>query len=141
MKIRFLKEKDFSHGFIECLEMLGKTPVTMSNMMVVFQQRKKHGIKTFVVEEKVTSKIIGSASLILEPKFRYLEKCGHLEDVCVVGTHQNQGIGKKLVIHVLEYAKVNKCYKVILNCTEENYTFYSKLGFKKHEHGLRIDLT
>jgi glucosamine-phosphate N-acetyltransferase len=141
MKIRFLKEKDFSHGFIECLEMLGKTPVNMSDMMVVFQQRKKHGIKTFVVEEKVTSKIIGSASLILEPKFRYLEKCGHLEDVCVVGTHQNQGIGKKLVSHVLNYAKVNKCYKVILNCTEENYTFYNKLGFKKHEHGLRIDLT
>lgn len=140
MKIRFLRESDFSKGFIECLEELGKLQAKLSDMLISYKSRKKHGIKTFVVEDKFSNKIIASASLIIEPKFRYTEKCGHLEDVCVAKTHQHQGFGKKLVFHVLQYAKKKKCYKVILNCNDNNIPFYNSLGFFKHENSLRIDL-
>jgi len=140
MKIRLIRESDLNHGFIECLEELGKTQAKLSDMLVTLKQRKKHGIKTFVVEDKGSARIIASASLILEPKFRYTEKCGHLEDVCVAKAHQGKGVGKKLISHVVQYAKKKKCYKVILNCNDQNLPFYTKLGFIKHENGLRIDL-
>jgi glucosamine-phosphate N-acetyltransferase len=135
-----LKESDLNHGFIECLETLGKAQTKLSDMVHIFKQRKKHGIKTFVVEEKDSSNIIASGSIIFEPKFRYTEKCAHLEDVCVRPEYQKKGIGKKLVLYLIQYAKKKKCYKIILNSHENNTPFYTKLGFQKHENGLRLDL-
>lgn len=138
MKIRLLKEQDLNHGFIECLETLGHCQTKLSDMMHIYKQRKKHKIKTFVVEEG--SKVIGTASLILEPKFRYKEQCGHLEDVCVIPERQGTGVGKRLINHIIQYAKNKKCYKLILSSNEKNIVFYEKLGFKTHESHLRMDL-
>lgn len=140
MKIRLLKEQDLNHGFIECLEELGKCQTKLNEMHLIFKQRRKSGIKTFVVVEKESGKVIGTGSLILEPKFRYKEKCGHIEDVCVVSSYQGKGIGLKLLNHIINYAKNKKCYKLILSSNNHNLGFYSKLGFLSHENGLRLDL-
>lgn len=141
MKIRMLKDIDFSNGFIECLEELGKVNTSITDMMIIFKKRKKYGIKTFVILDEKDSKVIASASIILEPKFRYTKNCCHLEDVCVVKTHQNKGIGKILVNHIIKYVKNKKCYKIILNCSENNLNFYKKFGFFQHENSLRLDIT
>ena len=138
MKIRLLQEQDFTNGFIECLETLGHCQTKLTDMMHVYKQRKKHKIKTFVVV--VGSRVIGTASLILEPKFRYKEQCGHIEDVCVIPDQQGIGVGKKIINHIIQYAKDKKCYKLILSSNPKNIVFYEKLGFKNHESQLRMDL-
>lgn len=140
MKIRLIKESDLNHGFIECLETMGKAQTKLTDMLDILKQRKKNKIKTFVVEDKDSSKIIASASLIIEPKFRYTENCGHLEDVCVHPDYQKRGIGTKLIHYIVQYAKKKKCYKIILNCNDQNLNFYTKLNFVKHQNGLRLDL-
>ena len=140
MKIRLLKEIDFNNGFIECLEALGKINTSLDDMMVIFKMRKKCGIKTFVVFDEIKHKVVATASIILEPKFRYKKNCCHIEDVCVVKTHQNQGIGKRLVNHIIKYIKNKNCYKIILNCNEDNLNFYKKFGFFEHENSLRLDI-
>jgi len=136
MKIRLLKESDLDKGFKDCLETLGSFKTT--ELIKVYKERKKYKIKTFVVVEG--DRVIATASLILEPKFRYDEICGHVEDVCVLPEIQGFGIGKKLMKYLINYAKQKKCYKLILSSNSNNIPFYNKLGFHLHENHLRLDI-
>lgn len=138
MKIRLMRESDINNSFVECLEQLGKTQTKLTDMHAIYKSRKKSGIKTFVVE--VAGDILATASLIIEPKFRYTEKCGHIEDVCVHKNYQNIGIGKKLINHLIQYGKKKGCYKLILNCNDKTLPFYEKLNYSLNGHSLRLDL-
>jgi len=37
------------------------------------------------------------------------------------------------------YGKVNKCYKVILGCSDKNVGFYEKIGFSVNDNLMRFD--
>ena len=130
VKIRRLKKADLKKGFKQCLKMLGD--FKLNNAVKTFKKRKDRKIKTFVVE--VNKKIIATASIVIEPKFRHSGKsCGHIEDVCVIKKTQNMGFGKKIIKHLLAYAKKRECYKLILSTKKKNLGFYKSLGFCNHE--------
>ena len=40
------------------------------------------------------------------------------------------GIGSALINHALHFAKGAGCYKVVLDCSDTNISFYQKTGFK-----------
>ncbi|MFS7921590.1 putative glucosamine-phosphate N-acetyltransferase transcription regulator GNAT family [Helianthus anomalus] len=42
-------------------------------------------------------------------------------------------LGKKVVGFLVDHARLTGCYKVILDCSEDNRAFYEKCGFKKKE--------
>ncbi len=76
-------------------------------------------------------KIIATASVVLEPKFKGHEKYGaSIEDVVVLPEYQGRGIGKLIVDYVVNYIK-DLCYRVILDCDETNVEFYQKCNFKR----------
>jgi glucosamine-phosphate N-acetyltransferase len=130
MKIRKLKKNDFKKGFNKCLKMLGD--FKLINELKTFKKRKNKKIKTFVIE--VNKKIIATASIVIEPKFRHSGKsCGHIEDVCVIKKKQNMGFGKKIIKHLLCYAKKHGCYKLLLSTKKKNLGFYKSLGFCNNE--------
>jgi len=52
---------------------------------------------------------------------------------------QDKGIGEKLILTSLDYAKNCGCYKTILDCDDEVKSFYEKIGFKKHSNSMRFD--
>jgi len=86
------------------------------------------------------SKVIGSTTLLIEPKFIHKGgKVGHIEDVVIAKEYQGTGIGEKLINFVLDHAKQNQCYKTILDCTDDVKQFYEKIGFKKHSNCMRFD--
>jgi glucosamine-phosphate N-acetyltransferase len=75
---------------------------------------------------------VATASLLIEPKFiRNLSAVGHIEDVVVDPTMRGKHLGKKLIEHLTAVAKKAGCYKVILDCNEENMLFYEKCGYTK----------
>lgn len=79
-------------------------------------------------------KIIATATLLIELKFiRNCGKCGHIEDVVVDSTYRGLRLGLRVVEAVMEAAKEAGCYKVILDCSENNATFYEKCGLTKKE--------
>ena len=51
-----------------------------------------------------------------------------------------KGVGKTIIDSLVEIAKEEGCYKVILNCSNENVPFYIKCGFKLTENEMRMDL-
>jgi len=140
VKIRELEEKDLFNGFLESLDSLRKAsdlePKKAKKILKKMRSIPNHTIYVAVLD----SKVIGSATILIEPKFIHNGgTVGHIEDVVVRKEYQNKGVGQKLVKALLEYAKKNGCYKTILDATDDVMPFYENLGFKHHSNSMRYN--
>jgi glucosamine-phosphate N-acetyltransferase len=74
--------------------------------------------------------IIGTGTIIYEPKIIHGGKyVGHIEDIVVSEKHRNLGIARSILTELKKLAYKKDCYKVILDCSEENRRFYEKNDF------------
>ena len=140
VKIRKLQEKDLFNGFLESLDSLRKaSDLNPKKAKTIFKKMKS--IQDHIVYVAVQdSKIIGAATIFVEPKFIHRGgKVGHIEDVVVSKKHQGGGVGQKLIRALLAYAEKKGCYKTVLDCTDEVMPFYKKLGFTHHSNAMRFD--
>ena len=88
----------------------------------------------------IDKKIVGVASLITINKLiRSGNRMGLIEDVVVTKEARGHGIGKMLIEDLLELSVEKKCYKTILNCSDENIKFYEKCGMYRAENQMRWD--
>ena len=137
--IEELTRLNIKKGFKETLSVLSSVDLNDEELVKIFQKRLRDGIRTFVyIENNV---IIGTASLIIETKFIHKGgKVAHVEDVVVRTEYQNNEIGKKLMEYIELIAIREKCYKIILDCSEANVSFYEKCGFVRREIEMRKNL-
>lgn len=78
--------------------------------------------------------MLACGTLVLERKLiRNCGVCGHVEDVVVDSSARGRGVGKLLLAALTDLARQRGCYKVILDCSEDNVEFYTKCGFKRKE--------
>lgn len=142
MTIRELKLQDLQHGlrdFIAALGALSPVDLTLPKAVDIFIRRADCGIRTYVALSD--ARVIGTASLFLEPKFIHNGGIvGHIEDVAVHADEQRRGVGAALVRHLIEVCRAEGCYKVILDCSDDVIGFYEKLGFRKWETAMRLDI-
>lgn len=83
--------------------------------------------------------IVASGTIIIEPKIIHnFGLVAHIEDIVVTNKYRKKGYGKKLISYLIEIAKKETCYKVILNCKKELCVFYSKNGFQKKDEQMAI---
>jgi phosphoacetylglucosamine mutase len=88
---------------------------------------QNHFIK--VIKYKYTNQIVGSITVLKETKLIHdFGKVGHIEDVVVDKALRGYGLGKKLVDIAVK--ECQDCYKIILDCNDENVEFYKKCGFE-----------
>ena len=138
--LRPLEQGDFYRGFLESLANLSPVDLTPAEAIQIWRGRNAAGVRTVVAVEP-DGAVIGTGSLILEHKFlHHGGTIGHIEDVAVHPAHGGKGVGSAVVGALVELARQSGCYKVILSCTDQNLAFYSKLGFRRHDNGMRIDL-
>ncbi len=138
--VRQLKEEDLFNGFLESLDSLRKASdinqEKAKKILENIQSNPNHLIFVAIIDNK----IVGSTSLLIEPKFIHEGGLvGHIEDVVVTREKQGLGIGEKLIEFSLEYAKKAGCYKTILDCSDDVKQFYEKIGFKRHTNAMRFD--
>jgi len=139
-ELRPLEQRDFEHGFLESLAHLAAVDLTAEEAIRIWRGRNAAGVRT-VVAVHTDGRVMGTGSLILEHKFIHRGgTIGHIEDVAVHPSHEGKGVGSAVVKAIVELARQSGCYKVILSCNDQNLAFYSKLGFHKHDNGMRIDL-
>ena len=65
-----------------------------------------------------------------------LGKVAHIEDVVVDKSMRGYGLGKKLIEVAIK--ECQDCYKIILDCSDENVEFYKKCRFKCKENQMVI---
>ena len=143
MKIRRLQKNDVSldSEFFPILNQLSETvdwhKLEFGNLWDAYANDKRLHV---LVAEKY-GKIMGTGAVFVEQKFlRGGGKVGHIEDVVVDNRSREKGVGKAIIDSLVEIAKEEGCYKVILNCSNENVPFYIKCGFKLTENEMRMDL-
>jgi glucosamine-phosphate N-acetyltransferase len=74
--------------------------------------------------------IVGIGTIIVEQKIIHaFSKVGHIEDVVIDSKYVGKGYGKQLIGYLTYLGKQNKCYKVILDCSQHVKGFYEKCGY------------
>lgn len=137
LDVRRLDISDKSKGFIELLQQLSICDsVSDKEYEERFRELSSQGDDHVicVIEDNHSGKIIGTGSVFIEKKFlRNCGKVGHIEDVVVDTNARGMNLGKKIIKFLTDHARSMGCYKVILDCSVENRSFYEKCGFKQKE--------
>ena len=134
MTIREIKYEDIDKGFLDVLENL--VPPDIDNKEYsknILQKIKMNSLhKIFVAEDDSNGKVVGTTTLLIEPKFiNKGMQVGYIEDVSVRKEYEGLGIGSKLVTYATTYAiSIEGCRKVLLYCSEKTKPFYEKLGYQ-----------
>lgn len=138
--IRELEENDLFNGFLESMDSLKlASNLNRETAKKVFEKINSNS-NHFVYVAILDGRIVGSTTMIMEPKFIHDGgNVAHIEDVVVSNEHQGKGIGEMLMSSLLDLAKDNNCYKTILDCSDEVKPFYEKIGFKRTSNGMRYD--
>jgi len=136
--IRPLEQRDFQNGFLEILASLAEVRLTPEEAQRIHQARVLAGVVTVVAEAE--GRVVGTGTLLIERKFIHGGGVvGHIEDVAVGSDQHGKGVGSELVRHLTDLARQAGCYKVILNCRDAVMPFYIKLGYRRHDNGMRYD--
>ena len=138
--IRELQLDDLFNGFLESMDSLKPASNLDKDKAEEIFKKINSNPNHFVYVATIGDRIVGSTSMIVEPKFIHNGgNVAHIEDVVVSKEHQGKGIGEKIMNSLLELAKNNNCYKTILDCSDEVKPFYEKIGFKRNSNGMRYD--
>ena len=133
VKIRQIQENDLFQGFLESLDSLRKASDLEEDDAKLVLKKIRSNQNHVVMVADSDGQIVGSITLLIEPKFIHQGGLvGHIEDVVVRSELQGKGIGEQLVNAALEYAKNHGCYKTILDCDDNVKPFYEKIGFKRN---------
>lgn len=127
MNIRKLELDDYYKGYLKLLEQLTRVgELSFEQFKDKFNKLNSH---IYVIE--IDNKIVASATIFIEYKFIHnSQNVGHIEDVVTDNNYRKHGLGKILINKLLQIAKENTCYKVILNCSKDISGYYKKLNFK-----------
>jgi len=143
-KIRNLESADYFKGFLKLLEHLTLTgdmhKTLFENILKKVNLNPYHFV--FVMLNSDETKIIGTITVLMEWKFIHggAQVC-HVEDVVICPDYQGKGLGRELLSYVKNWVKESypHCYKIILDCKEENVKFYKKCDFKQNGFEMRYN--
>jgi glucosamine-phosphate N-acetyltransferase len=86
--------------------------------------------KIILMYSTTENKIIGAGTIFKIIKL-HNNPIGQIEDVIISQKYRGFGYGKLLIDELVKIGLSEfKCYKIILNCINENTGFYEKCGFK-----------
>lgn len=130
-RIRAAVASDFDQGLKSCLQAFTDD--------VIWLEPAANEVLIVAVSDMLGS-VIGTAKGIMEEKMIHGRCCMHIEDVAVDPDYRGMGIGKALVDSLVEYARVMQAYKVVLNCDEDVFEWYRKMGFDQYGYSMRLSL-
>ena len=136
----------YNHDYkliFDILNQLAVTPVLSQEAYLKIINNLTDSHKIFVCN-KNDNKIsipIGIITLLIEQKLIHGGlKIAHIEDLVVEKNFRRLNIGKKLLEHCIDYARVRRCYKVILDCSESLENYYRFNHFHKSGIQMRINI-
>ena len=134
VSIHEIKYEDIDKGFLAVLENLVPPDIDNNEYAKnILQKIKMNSLhKIFVAEDDSNGNVVGTITLLIEPKFiNKGMQVGYIEDVSVRKGYEGLGIGSKLVTYATTYAiSIEGCRKILLYCSEKTKPFYEKLGYQ-----------
>jgi len=136
VRIRPLETRDDFKRYIDLMNELSHSididRVDTEMMWRRFVNHLSDNHQVWVLEDEEECVVVGSGTILIEPKVLHnFGSAAHIEDVVVAGTHQNQGLGRQIIGHLIDVARRRGCYKVILDCRDELQSFYTRCGLTR----------
>ena len=127
-KIRNLEINDIHKNIINLLDQLTSTSKVSLIDFTFFVESLHENHQVLVIEDN--NKIIGMGSVFIERKIIHnMGLLGHIEDIVIDINYRNKKLGMFLLTKLKEICQEKKCYKIVLNCHDNNVGFYQKNGF------------
>ncbi|RHZ54166.1 hypothetical protein Glove_429g38 [Diversispora epigaea] len=130
-KLRPLATEDYDKGVLDCLKQLSIVGnVSKENFVERFESMKSASrYYIVVIENEKDKKVVAVGTLLVELKFlRNCGKAGHIEDIVVHDSQRGMNLGRRIIEQLKYLGQKLGCYKIILNCNQNNITFYEKCG-------------
>ena len=127
------EQQNIKLQYIQLLSYLTSTyDLTLEQFNQIIKDISNMGIIIVcILRENNTVRLLGSGTIIIEPKIIHGgNSVGHIEDLVVHPRYRNQGIAQTILNKLVEYSKQD-CYKVILNCNPNMEPFFNHAGFEK----------
>lgn len=139
--VRELERGDLDKGFFETLSNLSNaSEIEYSQALQWYNVIKSSPQHKIFVAALHDGNVIGSITILVEKKFIHNGGIvAHIEDVVTRNGYEGIGIGSALVNRALKFAASCGCYKVILDCLDNNVAFYEKNGFRRYGVSMRYD--
>jgi len=129
MKIRKLEFTDYEQYHI-LINNFRNTKFTKEEFINILNEINLSKSDIWVIE--INNELIATATILYENKFIYnICKFAHVEDVCVKKEYRGKGYGKIIMKKLIEESVKNGCYKITLNCADENIKFYESCGLTR----------
>jgi len=126
--IRELTNNDFNE-FLKLINEFKKTTFDISVFNTVLNLINRTST-IWIIE--LNNQLIATATIIYEYKFIHnISICAHVEDVCVSEKYRGHNYGEILINHIINEAIGKGCYKIMLDCNDDNYKFYKKCELEK----------
>lgn len=133
-KVRRVQASDYNNNYLETLKALtvvGDVTETQFVDTVALWESQPQIYHNMVITDE-DGKVAAAGNIVIEQKMiHHCGRVGHIEDIAVHQSQQGKQLGKALILLLLEIAKQEKCYKVILDCDPKNVGFYEKCGLKQ----------
>jgi glucosamine-phosphate N-acetyltransferase len=136
--IRDFDLKDINN-YIELMKVFPSYGFELDNDLLFDSLNNNKNRKIFVIENKLTKELIGAATLFKLEKIHNFA-VGQIEDVVINEKFRKNNYGKLLIDYLVKFSLEQwNCYKIILNCSEQNIPFYEKCGFQKSSVQMRLN--
>ncbi len=120
-----------------------KEILSLTEAESIFAKMNTYPSYTLYVAE-IGQEIVGTFALLV------MDNLGHkgspsaiIEDVAVMPSYQNRGLGKKMMAFAINCCQKAGCYKLALSSNSKRKTahaFYESLGFVRHGYSFLIDI-
>ena len=135
IQIRKINKNDLERAF-ELLNELNGGNLDYKTFSHNFDQ-KVQDKNSYCVCATDGDEIVGVLFSEFRNKFYDYKKRLYIEDLIVDEKYRGKGIGEKMLLGLVEYAKNNNCGSIELTSVLENeaaHRFYEKNNFKKHSY-------
>lgn len=138
--IRRLEPQDGENGLFAVLSQLTIAPaISSEKLAALIQQERQANIRHTLVGVNAEGKVIATGAVLFEQKLiRSAGICAHIEDIVVDESARGNSLGKKIIAELVRISRERGCYKVILDCADDNIAFYEKCGFKAKERQMAL---
>ena len=97
-----------------------------------FQEILNKSSNTDILVLELNNELVATGKVLYEYKFIFNTCClAHIEDVCVKKEYRNKGLGKYMLTELIHLARQKECYKIVLDCSDDNRLFYEKCNFER----------
>jgi ribosomal protein S18 acetylase RimI-like enzyme len=131
--LRSIIEKNTSESFLtyikdQMIELYSQLTLCKNVNNSMFIEFVKYNNVFVYIDTKF--RIKGTITVLYEKKLiRGGKDVAHIEDFVVDEKFRGLNIGSELLYHVMDEIKQHNVYKIILNCSQNMESFYTKFGF------------